>query len=324
MDSRDGAIEPRSSAEPLLRPVVFTIDNRYIKPLAVALAGLLNHSKYPRKVYIGYEYLHPIYRWMLRRWLFSSSIDLVLLRIRVSHGIQELPHHFTPAVLLRLCVSNSIKESEFIYLDADVLIKNDLEKLDQIFLDDALLAASPRPEGRTHIPNGVTKYLEQFSGKPYFATGLLLINTRRFESQQVGKQCLKMISERSFDYPDQDALNLVCQEQPWKPLPRGLSLEIDDRPLPPGQWVKEGKERKHDVEDQAIVLQLAGSEKPWHLWNRHPLRQEFREVLRQTPFSYLPCGLSDIRWRSLLSRCQRWLVRSLQSPSNNRRNGQRR
>ena len=276
----------------------------------MALAGLLKHGKGRRKVYVFHERLHPIYQWILRRWLWGSSLDLVLARLCASHGIHNLPHHFSPAILLRLLVSHWIPEGEFIYLDADVLIQSDLETLDRICLDDALLAASPRHQGRTHLPGrNSAELLETFSGRPYFATGLLLINARRFESQQVGERCLRMIAGSGFDYPDQDALNLICQQQPWISLPEGVSVEIDDQPMAESQPRTTVPGLRPS--DPAIVLQLAGAEKPWHLFNRHPLRKEFGDVLRTTPLALLPCGFSDIRWRSLGSRWRRWLMRQI-------------
>ena len=292
------------------RPVVFTIDNHYIKPLAVALAGLKRYGTARRKIYLFYEHLHPIYRWTLKRWLQTSNLELVCHKLCTSHKIDQLPHHFTTAILLRLMVSKWIKESEYIYLDADVIILSGLESMDRFHLGDILLAASPRPLGRTHLPGkNLSEMRQKFSGRPYFATGLLLINRCRFEAEKVGERCLRILAKGGFDYPDQDALNLVCQELSWISLPQGVSVEVDDRPRAENQFCTAAQ--RVGVSAPCVVLQLAGSEKPWHFFNRHPLRKEFADVLRTTPLAWLPYGISDIRWRSLGSRGRRWLMRRI-------------
>lgn len=293
------------------RPIAFTIDNRYIKPLAVALRGLMDNSRSPRRVYVFHEGLHPLFRAMLRRWLRCSNIDLQIIKIRNHHRIRPIPHHFSRAILLRLLIASRIRESEFLYLDSDVIIRDDLSAIDAIRLDDALIMASPHPQekcssGRHPSPSSATSY----------ASGLLVINRQRFTAERIGERCLELIRRSRFDYPDQEALNQICGSHHWKALPEGLNLEVADTEE---AWTRLNTAGTA-TENEAVILQLAGSEKPWHLLNCHPYRREFQSLLRRTPFRLLPYSLSDTRWRSLASRGRRRLVETFGATNGGRGN----
>jgi len=122
-----------------------------------------------------------------------------------------------------------------------------------------------------------------------------VIDRLRFLQERIGERCLELIGTHGFEFPDQDALNLVCHH--WSRLPAQFNHEIPygtpAPALPAGG---------------AGVLHVVGSEKPWHLFNRHPCHPLFSRLLRQTPFALLPIGPADIRWRSLASRLRQRLL----------------
>lgn len=293
-----------------LRPIVFTADDRYIKPLAVALAGLKRHARggSARKVYIFHEGINPIYKAMLRHWLRNSPLKLEIICRTLKRPIQPLPHHFSRAILLRLSVAEMVSEPEFIYLDADIFVNSDYSIIDKISLDKAILAAAPRLR-----PRPLHQWRRFHTGHPenliYYASGMLLIHGPRFIAERIGERCLELIQQEQLEYPDQDALNLICPREAWRNLPAGLSVEVSDVGLDDADTSdRKSTPAQASTSSSGIFLQLAGAEKPWHLWSRHPLRDRFRKELSTTPFRLLPCGPDDIRWRSLLSRLRKRLV----------------
>lgn len=306
-----------------LRPIVFTADDRYIKPLAVALAGLKRHAGSPgattnrrsrRKIYLFHEGLNPLYRVMLIRWLAGSPLALSIVRMRARHSVRRLPHHFSRAILLRLSVAEHISEPEFVYLDADVLVNGEYSLIDAFQLDGAILAASPRQAPPSYLLKGDQPIHPPTPARTYYASGMLVIDGRRFSAERIGERCLELVGRERLEFPDQDALNLICPPEAWVPLPARLSVEVSDQSrdeAETGRMTATAAVTASAPDPDnpgGIFLQLAGAEKPWHLWNRHPLRNRFHQELRGTPFHLMPCGPEDIRWRSLLSRLRRRML----------------
>lgn len=281
---------PRNA--PPVRPIVFTIDNRYVRPLAVALASLDERCRSRRPVIVVHECLHPLHRWILTWRYRQSNLDLHFLRLRLPPLRWQRSHHFSRAILLRLVVAPLIEAPAFIYVDADVLFTGDPCRLDRIDLQEATLAAVPWPHPRDLSASGHGVLSR------YFASGMLMIDRSRFLAERIGECCLELIGRHHFEFPDQDALNLCCAS--WRALPEHFSRTIPDQ----GEMLLEEP-------DGALLLQFAGAEKPWHPFNRHPCRLLFRRWLRRTPYRFFPPGWSDLRWRSLGSR----LVQRLLDPS---------
>jgi lipopolysaccharide biosynthesis glycosyltransferase len=292
--------KPPSNTPPV-RPIVFTIDNRYVRPLAVALASLDQCCRSRRPVIVVHECLHPLHRWILARRHRQSHLDLRFVRLRLPAVRPQLSHHFSSAILLRLIAAPLIDAPVFIYVDADVLFAGDPCDLDRIDLQETTLAAVPwrHPRDLSASGHGVLS--------PYFASGMLVIDRSRFLAERIGECCLELIGRHRFDFPDQDALNLCCTS--WQALPQHFSRTSQDQ----GELLLEEP-------DATLLLQFAGAEKPWHPFNRHPYRVLFRRWLRRTPYRFFPPGWSDLRWRSLGSRLaqrllggsllRRWFTRS--------------
>jgi lipopolysaccharide biosynthesis glycosyltransferase len=221
---------------------------------------------------------------------------LRFLRLPLPAGHRRQPHHFSPAILLRLALATVIEAPIFVYVDADVLFTGDPAALDRIDLQASTLAAAawPQPRDLRASGHGVLPR--------YFASSLLVIDRARFLAEGTGERCLELIARHRFDFPDQDALNLCCGA--WQALPEGLCREVPDQ----------GAALSQDPVGP-LLLQFSGSEKPWHPFSRHPCRRLFRRHLSRTPYRFFPPGLGDLRWRSLGSRLRQRLLGSVRSCS---------
>jgi lipopolysaccharide biosynthesis glycosyltransferase len=273
-----------------VRPIVFAIDNRYVRPLAVALASLEAQASGLRPVIVAYQHLHAVHRWLLIRTFRGSRLQLHFLRLQLPPMRWQATHHFSQAVLLRLLLARSIEAPSFVYADADMMFCGDPAALDRIPLGDAPMAAVPWPHARDLRANGHGLVM------PYFASDLLVIDRERFLAERIGDRSLELISRHEFAFPDQDALNL-CNAN-WQELPRSLSQSCTGLG-PPLTEPPAG----------VLLMQFAGSEKPWHPFNRHPARRLVRCWLQRTPYRFFPPGWSDLRWRSLASRLLQRVLR---------------
>lgn len=265
------------------RPIVFTVDNKYIRPLAVVLESLKRTLLYKRKVIIVHENLSIVHQKKLQNWLNDSFLDLEFVCINSGLSDLNLPHHFTTASLLRLIMIKYLPYPEVIYIDADALVCGDFTVIDNIRLDKYILAACIRK-----LPRDLTEYgfCKIFN---YFESGFLIINCERFLFEEIDKKSIELIKLHDFDYPDQDALNVCCLN--WLELPTSLILSLATI----GDPVK-------IIPKYTVVFQFPGSNKPWHPFNNHPARKLFADHLYKTPYKFSPPGLGDFRVRSLIAR----------------------
>lgn len=278
------------------RPIVFTIDNRYIRPLAVALASLERQCRADRVVVVAHDGLHPLHRWLLARRFGRSRLHLRFLRLPLPAERRRQPHHFSPAILLRLALAKVIEAPSFVYVDADVLFTGDPAALDHLDLGGSTLAAAAWSQSRDLRATGHGVLPR------YFASSLLVIDRARFLAEGTGERALALIARHRFDFPDQDALNLCCGA--WQALPEEWCLEMPDQ----------GRALAAEPVGP-LLLQFSGSEKPWHPFSRHPCRRIFHRHLRRTPYRFFPPGPADLRWRSLGSRLRQRLLSRARSSS---------
>jgi lipopolysaccharide biosynthesis glycosyltransferase len=276
------------------RPIVFTVDRRYVRPLAVALESLRRTCSQPRTVVVVHDGLGPRHQQRLSRWLAGSRLELDFLEIAAPLRNKWLPHHFTPASLLRLVMVEQLPFEEMIYVDSDVIFLRDPSVLDEVNLGEASLAGVPWQFARDLRPNGFGVI------EPYFASSLLIVDRMRFLGDQIGQCCVGLIEAHAFEFPDQDALNLCCGA--WRVLERSLCVELN----PLGS-------RLPQLSEEVVLLQLSGADKPWHLMSGHPAAALWKSYLAVTPYRNAMPGMGDLRWRGVASRLRQRLLAWLKS-----------
>jgi lipopolysaccharide biosynthesis glycosyltransferase len=154
-----------------------------------------------------------------------------------------------------------------IYLDADVLVRAPLAPLFDIELHDRPFAAVPDVEHPTHGSRGAVYTMAAGTepSRPYFNTGVLVIDVRRWEGAKVRERVDGVINGNRLplEYVDQDALNAVLDDQ-W--------VELD------GVWNVPA-----NVATQAArIVQFIGGSKPWNDGASGPFVDEFAEMAAGT------------------------------------------
>lgn len=117
--------------------------------------------------------------------LFNFSIPTANIKTR-----------FTPMCMLRL-FADRIDEipDKILYLDYDVLCRNDFSEFYEQDISDYDLAAVPDRYGRW------------FLGQKYINSGVLLLNMRRIRENGLFKKCTDLLNYDKMLMPDQTAIN---------------------------------------------------------------------------------------------------------------------
>lgn len=205
-----------------LPPVVFCVDRGYRLPLAVAVGSLAeHHTSGDLTIYVIHDGFDADDRALVDavsgthhlRW-----IDADLTGLNRAH----LPEHLPRAALFRLVAPALLPDDveRIVYLDADLIVTDDLHELLTAPLGDAALGAVRdawiEVAGSPHGPP--FSELGMAAEAPYLNSGVLVIDVARWKDEQIADQCLDRLAQHRLPYADQCALNAVF-EGAWAELP---------------------------------------------------------------------------------------------------------
>lgn len=149
----------------------------------------------------------------LREYAKYLCDDISTFPIVVNHRL--FAPSFLPAELDRV-----------LYLDVDVVVLASLREIWDVPLDDAFLAAAPDRNMRLSHRRAIGLD-DKF---PYFNSGVLLMNLRKWREDGITAALLKIALEikDDIDFPDQDVLNVYAFRNGYRILPEGWNVHPRD------------------------------------------------------------------------------------------------
>lgn len=318
---------PESNAAPAQAtdPVILcAADERYAQPLAVTLltAGETLQAGHELSVFLVDNGLSEQSRVMLKETLAGLPVRLELVP-RQELGIEDLgvSHHISHTAYLRLFADRWLPNSldQVIYLDSDLLIAESLSELWQQpvgenyclavpdiacpYVDSRMAPKSFRgyaPYTAVYCPIRNYRELGLNGGGYYFNSGVMLLNLRRWRSEQMGERlldCLRTNRQHVWCW-DQYALNAVLAGS-WGRLPlrwnAGSHLfEFPGKgpgPIDPDEF--------REMRQRPAIIHFTTEFKPWDFDSRHPWRERYFQALDRTAWrGWRPVdpGFSWNRW----------------------------
>ena len=202
--------------------VLFSSDNNYAQHLGVAIYSLLYHNNWCGHIVIyiidnqivssnkqKLENVVSSFENSEIRWIpFDDWKNSLNLSMAWTISISAYARLFVGSML-------PLDVKRVLYLDCDMVVNASLYDLWNLDLDKDVLAAV-----QDSIPDRVKNAVEVPSTKPYFNSGLLLINLCRWRNDDIEEKCLNYIVEKRGNvlHHDQGVLNHVLQNC-WKKLP---------------------------------------------------------------------------------------------------------
>ena len=190
------------------------------------------------------------------------SLEYVLLKGRLE-GVYIDPR-YTEAASLRLLLPELLPELDrILYLDCDIIVRQDLAKLwETTELADNYLAGVYEA-----AIEGQAERFRALGCDPakYFNSGFLLMNLAQMRAEKVSEKLLEACRVPYLEFPDQDALNQVCLGRvvPLSPLYNSIRTFFIPKYRPDferqygsGLWEK--------VQKEATIHYTGG--KPWNLF----------------------------------------------------------
>lgn len=268
--------------------IVAAADNNYAQHLAVAFASILknNRGQVPEIYVIGDELNTKNKNWLLETVKpFGATIDYrqadptVFEQARVSG-------YLTHAAYLRILMAELLPPDieKAIYIDCDVVVEKPLSELWSIDISKYHIGAVPDMSIEEDEDRGI--FLHGKKGLPYFNSGVLLINLRKWREDNTAIAVIEFAKDNpeKMIYGDQDALNaILCR----KCLPIDLKWNMQTSML--FQKIKnktaEDISFRYATEDPHII-HYTGRGKPWRFISTHPFRNNYYRYLKLTPWRW--------------------------------------
>jgi lipopolysaccharide biosynthesis glycosyltransferase len=204
-----------ADSQRMVRPVVIACDESYAMPLATALRSIVDasRSEEPLDVYVLSDYFSEAMQQKIIDSLPPGSalihwvaVDLIAFKefstisyiSKVTFARFMLPQIFAEGV------------SRVLYLDADVLVLDDLEPLWDMDLKGAVIGAV-LDNLDVHSKACDPGYEDVPRVRHYFNAGVLLIDLDRWRKECVSENAMEYLRcHPHTPYADQDALNVAC------------------------------------------------------------------------------------------------------------------
>ena len=278
-DSFDHAQEdPKSSLSvPECKKILaFSIDDNFTHHLSAALNSIIENNKTPIEVIVFCFNLPEKNLEILQRYQRQSIKKLTLIEVdtRTFNNLHETLQ-FPRASYGRFLAPGLVSPDDYLlYLDADIIVLQDLGEIFEIDLADYPVG------GTSNIDqSALSRLLGEDCEGGYLDSGLLLFNVKKWEEDNLSKKIVKKILESGhmWSTPDNHGLNVVLKGK-FLPIPRKYSFDTRNYFIFP-QTREEGK--------NAHILQFAGPVKPDSYLCLDYFKHVYAHHLLQTPFAKL-------------------------------------
>ena len=254
--------------------IVFVCDDNYSIPTITAITSLLKNkaSDIKYKIYICTPGLSEENQALFTAFMFhpwNTEIQLMEMSPDKYASIYKQYDGNTGAgsitALLKFDICNVIKESSVLYLDGDIIVRNDISELFEIDLENKI-AAVVKDSGKIYSNNGLRNDLPK-----YFNSGVMLLNLDMMRDMNMSQKLFNIKKElNSHTLVDQDAFNLA-----FRGLTKLLPIKYNALLINLNNSVEKFSMRQlnkfygtyysclYDLEDDVSILHFASKEKPW-------------------------------------------------------------
>ncbi len=204
-------------------PIFFSCDDNYIPFLGVAIKSLIENTSKDNNYYIFVLHSKMSVRNMkiitgMEKENVSICFYDVSEKLRKYGERLNLRDYYTVSIYFRLFIPDMFREfKKAIYLDADMVILEDIAKLYDTELGDNLLGGVPdaiiasRQEFRDYAELGCGIY----PYTKYFNSGMMLMNLDAMREFDLEGKFEYLFNTYRFETvcPDQDYLNVICKDR---------------------------------------------------------------------------------------------------------------
>ena len=260
-------------------PIFFSSDDNYVPFLTVALHSMIeNASKdYNYKIIVlNSELKDESAKQLLKLENENFKIEFADVNKKIADVARNmtlgLRDYYSNSIYYRIFIPSLFPNYEkALYLDADIVVLDDISKLYFEDLGDNLLGAIT-----DDVVNGNDSFKEYsktvlgIEPTKYFNSGILVMNLDKLREFEIENKFVHLLSKYNFDTiaPDQDYLNYLCRGK-VKYIHKG--------------WDRMPIEDKNFSDDDLHLIHYNMFKKPWH-YSEVPYENFFWDYAKKSSY----------------------------------------
>ncbi len=271
--------------------IVFASDNNYAQHTAVAMASVLVNTKVPQKIqfYLIDDEIQPENKEKITKTVQNLGGNIEFIKIKNSR-LEDcyVSGELSRASYFRLDIANILDESieKIIYLDCDLLVYDDIEKMWQLDMGGKPVAATCDLGimASARVRKQKNKFIGLLFDAPYFNAGVLMMDLKKWRNGNYAEAIIALATQNKYPNHDQDALNKFFMNN-WQEIP--LRWDV----IPPVFNLFLKIVTKPDLRQKAIEAKLnpaifhyAGGYKPWEYEIHNGFNDKYYEYLKLTEY----------------------------------------
>lgn len=259
--------------------IVTATNNTYAEHLAVMIRSLLENkvSNNPIEIYVISSDISEQNKTLLTKTAGKFMVKIKFLKIAsavyeefmtlVSVGDRQ--KYLTKETYYRISIPDLLDETieKALYLDSDMIIKNDITELWNTNIDNYLAAAVEDHWAKKSRNSDLSIPKES----KYFNAGVLLINVQKWREEKIKNKIMEFIKTNaaSIKFYSQDPLNAVLYDK-WHQLDVKWNFQTEYLKYSQFKHIK------------PAIIHYTGGKKPWI--TDHPLGEEYYKYKKNVSF----------------------------------------
>lgn len=267
--------------------ICMSFDDNYLAPALTALMSLTKHTKSKLRLYILCDsHLSIKSRTLIKNSLSNHIVEFINVQPGILKYLPLNREHISIYTYYRLLIHNLIDADKVIYLDADIIVMDDIEKLWNIDIGKACVAGVLDEGGVTQ-----SRRLKLGNDANYINAGVMIFNIKEIKNKypNISSEYIETYySYRKYIIlQDQDIINIKFNDEIYiLPMKWNMSGRIFEKNE------LDYKYRKEDIIaalDDMGILHFTDRRKPWSAQSMHPLKSlywSYRRRIDILPMSY--------------------------------------
>lgn len=239
--------------------IVFICDDNYALPTRVALNSLIATQKKQLHVKIVCVDLstYNVHRFK-QLATDNTKIDIIeTTNLYKDFGIEH--SYVSKAALFKFALPNLINEDKVLYLDGDIIVKEDISDFYNTNISNYYAAVIKDMAGTV-----LGKHNEKLFHKDYFNSGVMLLNLKKMKEDDITNKLFEAKKNDKFKhFMDQDALNQVFAENVIYMSPKYNFMESNLKSFSNIEIAEFYDVSEDDLSNPSII-HLTNSIKPWN------------------------------------------------------------
>ncbi|WDL88473.1 glycosyltransferase family 8 protein [Priestia aryabhattai] len=260
--------------------IVTVTDDRYAQHLGVMLTSLFENKvlKNLIEIYVVSSRLKQDNKNKLED--ICSNYDAICTFVEVNgeqYSNLSVRNHMSHAAYYKISIPYLLSEvDKALFLDCDLIIREDIKDLWDIDIKDYLIAAVENPGFNRHDQLGIPLNHKTFN------SGVMLMNLKKWREEKIPEKVIGFLHENShrLSLHDQDGFNAIMYGQ-WLHIHPEWNQQTKFFEIKPNE-ISYSKEEFKKALQQPAIIHYTTSSKPWHFLNKHPYKKEYYKYLRMT------------------------------------------